>query len=284
MIQKMEGCVWRPKGITGPAIMAAMDVVHIQGQAAVRNMHRSWALDYCLDPGQYYRVRFASGRWHAQQAGVAHLYPPGTPYWEQIRTRSPMREAYVTFWGGEQAGLDALVRNRHRFVRVLDSDGRLAELLRRAALIGQTAGEGGFWEAQAVLCRLLGLLSSAEPAGEEMVRTAAAAPPVRPSQFALAVEEHLRRRLAEPWRLSDLARKMHVSDSTLLRRFRHETGRTPIARLIEMRIDLAKGMLLKGYRLKTIAEEAGFCDAYHLSKTFKKREGVSPRDFLRLPG
>ena len=53
-----------------------------------------------------------------------------------------------------------------------------------------------------------------------------------------------------------------------------------MTRLINLRIDHAKHLLLRGVPLKQIAQEAGFSDAFHLSKTFKHVEGISPRGFL----
>jgi transcriptional regulator GlxA family with amidase domain len=40
-------------------------------------------------------------------------------------------------------------------------------------------------------------------------------------------------------------------------------------------------LLLRGIPLHTIAEELGFSDAFHLSKTFKQVLGLAPRHLLR---
>jgi transcriptional regulator GlxA family with amidase domain len=68
--------------------------------------------------------------------------------------------------------------------------------------------------------------------------------------------------------------------STLAHRYRQETGEPPMLKLTRLRINLAKGLLLKGQPLKAIAEAAGFSDAFHLSKTFKRLEGAAPKHFL----
>lgn len=49
---------------------------------------------------------------------------------------------------------------------------------------------------------------------------------------------------------------------------------------LRMRIEFAKTLLLKGQTLKAIAAETGFCDPFHLSKTFKQVTGHSPRQFV----
>jgi len=56
-----------------------------------------------------------------------------------------------------------------------------------------------------------------------------------------------------------------------------------MAVLREIRIEAAKAMLLRGsMTLDQISAKTGFADAFHLSRTFKKHEGCSPRAFLQL--
>jgi len=72
-----------------------------------------------------------------------------------------------------------------------------------------------------------------------------------------------------------------MSVSALAHRYRAATGETPMTTVKRARLDLAKGLLAKGYRLKEIASQVGFADEFHLSKTFKQVEGVSPRAYHR---
>jgi AraC-like DNA-binding protein len=75
---------------------------------------------------------------------------------------------------------------------------------------------------------------------------------------------------------------MMVSESTLNHKFKAETGVSPITRLNELRIDYAKGLLLKGKVLKNIAAEAGFYDQYYFSKMFKQITGTSPGKYKKM--
>jgi AraC family transcriptional regulator len=55
-----------------------------------------------------------------------------------------------------------------------------------------------------------------------------------------------------------------------------------MAALRAMRIEAAKVQLVRGdLKLDAIAIQTGFADAFHLSRTFKRMVGSSPRQFLR---
>ena len=62
--------------------------------------------------------------------------------------------------------------------------------------------------------------------------------------------------------------------------FKEATGIPPAEFIRRKRIELVRESLLYSDKpLATIAAETGFCDAFHLSRTFKKLLGVSPNDY-----
>ena len=65
--------------------------------------------------------------------------------------------------------------------------------------------------------------------------------------------------------------------------FKAETGDTPIRYLINIRLEKAKELLENGWEgsIQEVAMEVGYDDAYHFSKLFKKRYGVSPSKVLK---
>ena len=91
---------------------------------------------------------------------------------------------------------------------------------------------------------------------------------------------HFRNCLPARTTLSDVAAALSVSVSALCHKYRQETGQSLMQDLLRIRTELAKPLLRKGYPLKQIADQLGFSDAFHLSKTFKRVVGQSPRDFL----
>ncbi|MBM4143827.1 MAG: helix-turn-helix domain-containing protein [Lentisphaerae bacterium] len=78
----------------------------------------------------------------------------------------------------------------------------------------------------------------------------------------------LHRIRADPVGRADLAKHMNVSISTLSHRYHAETGETPMTRLLRLRVDRARMLLLSGRKFAAIAEATGFYDVAHLSATF----------------
>jgi transcriptional regulator GlxA family with amidase domain len=88
--------------------------------------------------------------------------------------------------------------------------------------------------------------------------------------------------LGERFTLDDLARQAGVSRFHFARLFRVSTGDSPMAYLLKSRIERAKQMLLQDDRpVCEIAAVLGFCDQSHLTRTFRRLTGLTPREFAR---
>lgn len=81
--------------------------------------------------------------------------------------------------------------------------------------------------------------------------------------------------------------QMNYCDDYLRRCFKKETGLTPVQYLNQMKINLAKKLLLNAthprYPISHIAYLSGFYDVGYFSRVFKKLEGVSPTEFSASP-
>lgn len=92
-----------------------------------------------------------------------------------------------------------------------------------------------------------------------------------------------RRRLDEapelPVTLGELAGMARLSRFQLLRGFRHETGLTPHAYLLQRRVRLARRLILQGAPLAEAAAGAGFADQSHLTRAFARQYGVTPGQY-----
>ena len=87
-------------------------------------------------------------------------------------------------------------------------------------------------------------------------------------------EEHYDEKIS----LNQIAGNMYLSPFYISKIFKSETGESPIHALIEIRMGKARELLQKepGLSVQEVAERVGYDDAYHFSKLFKKKFGISP--------
>lgn len=87
-------------------------------------------------------------------------------------------------------------------------------------------------------------------------------------------EDHFSEKIS----LDQVAENMYLSPFYISKIFKGETGDTPIRHLINIRLEKAKELLEAGYEgsIQEVAASVGYDDAYHFSKLFKKRYGISP--------
>ncbi len=85
-------------------------------------------------------------------------------------------------------------------------------------------------------------------------------------------------------KISEIAKLCGVSECYFRRLFMEYSGLSPMDFKQHYRIEKAKQLLSSGEGLSVseIAEELGFTDVYHFSKTFKKFNGISPSRFLEI--
>lgn len=93
-------------------------------------------------------------------------------------------------------------------------------------------------------------------------------------QVVSYIEDHYSEKIS----LDQIAENMYLSPFYISRIFKGETGNTPIRHLINLRLEKAKELLESGYQgsIQEVAALVGYDDAYHFSKLFKKRYGISP--------
>ncbi len=240
-----------------------------------------WALDYSFLGGMLYRVYSAQAPWRKRHAQEAHLYRPGIRFWEDPSKLNPpvALSAHITFIGGEQLGLNRLLEPSG-YARFTENTEQLGSLLRQTAEIGQNLQNEGFPQAQALFWQMLNLMLGSIKAKDGLKISPKHSAKTKDSTLFKSIETYFEQNLHKKITRSDLARAMNMSISSLSHQYRAETGMAPMTRLMHLRINLAKRLLLRGMPLKQIAEDTGFTDQFHLSRTFKNLEGVAPRVFL----
>jgi AraC-like DNA-binding protein len=88
--------------------------------------------------------------------------------------------------------------------------------------------------------------------------------------------DHLHAHRTDNVTLADLARVTGLSRYHLTRVFTADTGVPPHTYQLQLRIDLAKRLLLAGRTVTAAGHEAGFFDASHFTRHFKRHVGVPP--------
>ncbi len=92
------------------------------------------------------------------------------------------------------------------------------------------------------------------------------------------IAEHL----SEPIRVADLARVASLETTYFSRVFSRAFGLPPTQYIIQRRVEAAQRLLWhSGNTMEQIAQQLGFCDAFHFSKTFKRSTGMSPTAYRR---
>lgn len=100
--------------------------------------------------------------------------------------------------------------------------------------------------------------------------------------IAYSVKVILNKHVSTPITLDEIAQGFFHSKNDIIRSFKSKYGITPYSYLIELRMRKGKNLLINTNKtLSEIAEELCFSSEYHFSNTFKKKVGVSPREFRK---
>jgi AraC-like DNA-binding protein len=84
------------------------------------------------------------------------------------------------------------------------------------------------------------------------------------------------------WSPQDVARRVGLSYESFRKRFAEKVGVSPGQYQKRRRIERACAAIYQDNRsLKELADELGFCDVFHFSKTFRQVTGEAPSDFRR---
>ncbi|MCY9663504.1 helix-turn-helix transcriptional regulator [Paenibacillus alginolyticus] len=113
----------------------------------------------------------------------------------------------------------------------------------------------------------------------ELIRTTSAL------SMYIKVKDELDRNYREGIRLHELADRYQISISYLRSLFQKHTGKSPKSYLKDVRNEHAKKQLLyTELSVKEIAENCGYADEFHFSKSFKQSNGMPPKQFRNKRG
>lgn len=92
----------------------------------------------------------------------------------------------------------------------------------------------------------------------------------------------IEKRLQYDWTIEAMCEQLHYSPPHLHRLCQKLFGKSPIQKLIHLRIERAKILLLNtSWLVQHIASYVGYTNIFNFSKSFKKLVGISPTQFRR---
>ena len=100
-------------------------------------------------------------------------------------------------------------------------------------------------------------------------------------EFADDVKRWLATRLGDPYDLSRLADAFHVSTRTMLRRFAHACGQSPLEHLQDLRVAQAQRVLEAGLSVRDAMLTVGYSDPGTFRRLFTRRVGLTPAAYRR---
>jgi len=267
-----------------PKILSAASVTKNTEEKISQFRHPFWVIDYSVSACGHFKAGSSKSAWIPREKNEAHIYRPGTAYWEKrTKTRNPIESRYITFSGGDNAGLDIFVQNSKAFAVISDPCEILNKLLYEIS-VEASGGDKNFWRAQAIFARIIDILhknTMKAKSGENSWILSSAEIKTENELFAEKVTAYLKDNLSRAIELQDISRHLNVSLSTLSHKYASITGESPLRTLMSMRISMAKALLLQGESLKATAMRTGFYDEFHFSKVFKKITAYPPKKYLK---
>jgi AraC-like DNA-binding protein len=218
---------------------------------------------YQLPPGPKQPLR--ANQWVILPAHVPHKYgadeaTPWTIYWLHFAgTQAAALHEYLL---AQLPATPATIRPTEERLHLFEA--MFAQLTLTATLAGvvQASARLGHF--------LLGLLPAASPL----------APPSPAAAGVAQSIQFMREHLAASFTVPELAAQAGLSASHYATLFREQVGRPPIVFFNFLKVQHACQLLAdSSLRIKEIAHQLGFGDAYYFSRVFTKVMGVSPRQF-----
>lgn len=97
-------------------------------------------------------------------------------------------------------------------------------------------------------------------------------------QVLAYIEDHL----AEKITLSDIAKHLWVSQSTITQTFRNKLGVSFYRCVTQRRLIAAKTLIIEGVPLESVGQKVGYSDYSSFYRAFKQEYGISPRQYRKM--
>jgi AraC-like DNA-binding protein len=233
-----------------------------------------WILEL-ITTGQL-EISVEDGDWYILNRSRGVLYAPGTNYREKVPEAGQVAHSIHIWFELSSSDINkAWDRFDVPFLLVQDEEVLLLKLAEHIlhhlslSVADNLLANAAFYEVMAHLLRAAlqdhMMIVSNEASGSDLISRA---------------HRYMRAELHRSVTLEHIANAVGLSVSGFAHAYKRQTGISPMMALRQMRIEVAKSHLMRDrLSLAQIAQETGFADAFHLSRTFKQTVGVSPRRF-----
>lgn len=135
---------------------------------------------------------------------------------------------------------------------------------------------------QVRICRALAVSDAIGEILLHLIRRKAGSRANADSMGIARLVDYIQNHYQEAMTLETMAEYLRVSTSHLSHEFRRQCGMAPIEYLLYIRVENARQILaLTDRPIYEIAEQMGFSDVNNFTRQFKKRTGMTPRDYRR---
>lgn len=119
---------------------------------------------------------------------------------------------------------------------------------------------------------------------QHLLERAGVEPDPEQSLFARAIQR-LENFLAKPPGLIELAHELGTNERKLTLVFRRKTGMTVFEYLVDLRLESARRLLESSQlQIQLIAEQVGYLNPGDFTRAFRRRYGVTPKEYRRTQG
>lgn len=152
----------------------------------------------------------------------------------------------------------------------------LGELFHNGVQEAERQADG--WEAAVIGNTMILLTQIKRATDERSVRVMKAESPELVDQITAFIEE----KYATRFTITDLSRKLYVSNSTISHLFKQKMGVSFYRYVTQRRLIAAKPLIEKGVPLEDVCLQVGFSDYSGFYRAFKQEYGISPRQYRNL--
>lgn len=236
----------------------------------------SWVVDI-INVGRQ-KQRVGQGKTFTRLSGVAALYSPRRDFHELRQAGGWLDESYIIFdAGGSTAALLKKLTGPAGWRHFRDRDGGIADRLKKIAELAFYRRAGYHLAAHGLMAELLGMLADSHPVSARMRALNQQSAP----GMAGAIEKYIRDHIDQPVSVAQLASHVKMSLSAFAHAYPALAGESPYRTVQRLKVEQAKRLMLQdGLSVKQCAARLGIECEFHLSRLFKRLEGMAPKNYL----